>query len=887
MKSWSLSTKIVVAFSALVTLAAGSLTVEQYWQLRISQRQALKDRLLEIVQLAAPQIDSDYHSLVVSSQDASTVYYQINWHKLKQIQAASDDILRIYTIRQQSDELYRYVLDYLPEQEDSEAKVGEILETPPPLLANGLALVQPQVEHQITINSQNEPVLYGYAPIQGAFGRMDGLLVVELDARPVLQRELRAQLITLVIFLVILLLTWGVVWYLTQSLVVRPTLALTRAAQNLADGAWDETIPTERKDELGTLARSFKHMAQQLKESFRSLEDYSQNLELRVEERTQKLKESQQLLNLVMNNIPQSIFWKDLNSVYLGSNQSFAQIAGLTPETIIGKTDYDLPWTKQEAAFFVECDRKVMVSDQAEMGIVEPQRQANGKQAWLETSKLPLHDSDGNVIGIMGIFQDVTSYKEAEAAAKQASEAKSEFLANMSHELRTPLNGILGYAQILERNQTLGKEAQRGLNIIQQCGSHLLTLINDILDLAKIEARKLQLISTALHLPSFLQSVVEICKIKADQKDIKFIYRPTSRLPEGIKADEKKLRQVLINLLSNAIKFTDQGTVTLQVDVLSLSETHTSILFQVMDTGVGIAKENLTKLFEAFEQVGDQQKQSEGTGLGLAISQQIVQLMGGTLQVKSELGKGSEFFFTIELPLATDWAEQQGHSNSSNHIIGYEGEHYQILVVDDRWENRAVIRNLLIPLGFEVIEAENGQEGLEQLRANQPELVITDLAMPVMDGFEFLQHIRNSDDLKHIRVVVSSASVAQKDQRMALDSGGDDFLAKPVNADALFTSLANNLQLTWIYKAADETRTNSKELSTEVVVPSRQVLEALLKSAQEANIKALRVQLAELTESDQIYIPFAEPILQLSRRFEAEEIEALLQKYLTGELHHA
>ncbi|MEO1431378.1 MAG: ATP-binding protein [Cyanobacteria bacterium J06632_19] len=256
--------------------------------------------------------------------------------------------------------------------------------------------------------------------------------------------------------------------------------------------------------------------------------------------------------------------------------------------------------------------------------------------------------------------------------ADQANQAKSDFLANMSHELRTPLNGILGYAQILTRSETLTEQERNGINIINQCGFHLLTLINDILDLSKIEARKLELIPTGVHLPALLQSVVEMCKIKAEQKGIEFIYQPSSRLPEGVEADEKRLRQVLINLLGNAIKFTDSGSVTLRIDVLKQSDTHASILCQVIDTGVGIAEENLTKLFEAFEQVGDHKKQSEGTGLGLAISQRIVKLMGGAIEVKSQLGKGSEFFFNVDLPLVEDWVQKQNSSQGSEHIIGYE-----------------------------------------------------------------------------------------------------------------------------------------------------------------------------------------------------------------------
>ncbi len=476
----------------------------------------------------------------------------------------------------------------------------------------------------------------------------------------------------------------------------------------------------------------------------------------------------------------------------------------------------------------------------------------------------------------------------AKEQADAANQAKSDFLANVSHEFRTPLNGILGYAQILERSESLAPRTRDGIAIIYQCGAHLLTLINDILDIAKIEARKLELEPKPLYLPFLLQSVVEMFQLKANDKGIEFIYRPSSQLPESIAADEKRLRQVLINLLGNAIKFTDQGTVKFQVDVMALSEKSALFLFQITDTGLGIAKNDLAKLFEAFEQVGDQKKRSEGTGLGLTISQRIVKLMGGTIQVQSELGKGSKFYFTVELPLlVSNWSEQPRNLVAKDLIVGYEGQCYKILVVDDCWENRAVIQNLLVPLGFEIIEAENGQEGLERSLFNQPDLIITDLAMPVMDGVKFLQHIRESDELKHTRVIVSSASVAQEDQRMALDSGGDDFLAKPVDAHALFTSLANQLQLTWIYADEEKPVVVSEQLPTKIILPPRQVLEALLESAQEANIKALREQLTKLTESDQAYAPFAEPILQLSRQFAAEEIEALLQNHLAGELPHA
>lgn len=473
-----------------------------------------------------------------------------------------------------------------------------------------------------------------------------------------------------------------------------------------------------------------------------------------------------------------------------------------------------------------------------------------------------------------------TELQAAKLLADQANHAKSEFLANMSHELRTPLNGILGYAQILSRSKSLAKKELDGISIIHQCGSHLLNLINDILDISKIEARKLELMPKPVHLPSLLQSVVEICRIKAAQKGIEFIYKPSSRLPEGIEADEKRLRQVLINLLGNATKFTEQGAVTLQVEVISLTKTQVSCLFQVIDTGVGIAEKDLTKLFEAFEQVGDQKKQSEGTGLGLSISQRIVNLMGSKIQVESQPHQGSVFSFTVDLPLSSEWMTAPTLGISGDRIAGYVGDCRRILVVDDRWENRAVLENLLKPVGFSIIEAENGQVGLEQLQSQQPDLVITDLAMPVMDGFEFLQKIRNSEELKATKVIVSSASVSQLDQQMALDAGGDDFLVKPIDALSLFQQIAHQLNLTWRYDTPTESEVKLNSVPAELIIPTRMTLQALLQCAQDANVKALRQKLEELESAHEEYGPFAKSIETLANQFMIEEIEELLERYI-------
>lgn len=431
--------------------------------------------------------------------------------------------------------------------------------------------------------------------------------------------------------------------------------------------------------------------------------------------------------------------------------------------------------------------------------------------------------------------------------ADRANRAKSEFLANMSHELRTPLNGILGYAQILQRDISITTKQRDGLRIIHQCGSHLLTLINDILDLSKIEAQKMELYCHDFHFPAFLQSVVEICRIRAEQKGISFIYQPSHDLPTAISADEKRLRQVLINLLSNAIKFTETGGVQFTVTVLEKSTLTTKIRCQVSDTGIGISQAQIEKIFLPFEQAGDTHKQSEGTGLGLAISQKIVKLMGSKIQVKSELNQGSSFWMDLDLQESLDWM-QSARMIADDKIVGIANGKRKLLIVDDKWENRSVIVNLLQEIGFEIAEATNGEQALEKACQFLPDLIITDLTMPVMDGFELTRRLRMLPEFENLTIIVSSASVFESDEHKSIGVGADDFLPKPVQMEDLFLKLQQYLQVEWIYeslqsKEAVEVIPVNPPISVNklITIPSAEV-EQLFELAMRGNIKGIREQ---------------------------------------------
>ncbi|MEG4534229.1 ATP-binding protein [Microcoleus sp. D2_18a_D3] len=476
--------------------------------------------------------------------------------------------------------------------------------------------------------------------------------------------------------------------------------------------------------------------------------------------------------------------------------------------------------------------------------------------------------------------------KQAKEVADTANRAKSEFLANMSHELRTPLNGILGYAQILQRSKHIVESDQKGINIINQCGSHLLTLINDILDFSKIEARKMEIYPTDFHFPAFLQAVVEICRIRADQKGIDFIYTIEGQLPVGIFADEKRLRQVLINLLGNAIKFTAQGSVQFIIKSKLLEYEVRErplyrIMFQVEDTGIGIASDHVKNIFLPFEQSGNIKKQSEGTGLGLAISKNIVDMMGSTLEVESELGKGSVFWFEIDLPEAKEWAKNSKTSEQGV-IIGFKGDKPKVLVVDDRWENRSVIVNLLSPIGFIVYEAENGQEGLDKIAEVLPNLVITDIVMPIMDGYEMVKSLRKLPSFANLSVIVSSASVFESDLQKSIEIGANEFLPKPIQADSLLNTIKSLLKLEWIYEEKlqpPSTRELTKQV-VEIVPPSHEDLLILYNLSRKGLINDLLQELTRIELIDKQFIPFIQHLRELAKAFKLKQVRTYIEQYL-------
>jgi len=551
------------------------------------------------------------------------------------------------------------------------------------------------------------------------------------------------------------------------------------------------------------LAAAANARLQQSEQEVRAL---NAGLEQRVQSRTLEVHQQARYLRTLLDLLPLAAWLKDAQGRYLVTNQAHAARRGCSVAEIEGRTDSEL-LSGPHAHSLDDEDAEVRATRQRRT-VERPEPGPDGP-VWLESYKAPVLDDDGSVLGTVGAERDISDRKSADAAreaaleeARRLARMRSEFLAQMSHELRTPLNGILGFAQLLQMDATMDDRRRRGLGVIEQSGRHLLALINDILDVARIDAGKLELQPSQVDLPALLNTVADIVRVKADERELLFRLDLPPALPGLVWVDDKRLRQVLLNLLSNAVKFTDRGHVVLRVrwqhQHADGMQPQARLRFEVEDTGPGLSAAQRERLFEPFEQVGEARQREGGSGLGLAISRELVRRMGGDIDLNSTPGAGSTFGFTLDLPVAAVRSAPQTDLAS---VAGYEGPRHRVLVVDDVPQNLALLVECFSTLGFEVDEAADGLAAIACAQACRPDLIVMDVTMPVLDGLAATRRLRSMPELAAVPIIASSANSSGRTEGDSLAAGANAFIAKPIDQHALLALVGQLLQLRWVRRS--------------------------------------------------------------------------------------
>ncbi len=538
------------------------------------------------------------------------------------------------------------------------------------------------------------------------------------------------------------------------------------------------------------------------KENEKELKRYHDHLGELVKERTGELISSRNMLRTLIDSLPDEIYAKDSESRFIMANNHVLYNFGFSQfEDILGKTDLDL-LPREEAMKAYEMEHSVLHDGQMnkyEEHIIG----TDGKIRWLEVTKVPMRDREGNITGLVGINRDITHIKESEdtlETAKQVAEsanlAKSTFLSSMSHEIRTPLNAILGFSQLMQGDDTLSKEHNKWLQTINKSGEHLLALINDILEVSRIEAGRITFNPSSFDLHAMLREIEEMFRIKTDAKNLTLLFEHSDELPRYVVTDEAKLRQIIINLVGNAVKFTGEGGIALRSRVKHENE-KMRLVVEVEDTGPGIAEKDMDKLFQKFGQAEAGIREG-GTGLGLAISQQYAKLMGGIITVKSEEGKGTCFILTIDIDNSEMLIKEE---NQKRRVVGLKPgqKQYRILIADDRADNREFLKVMLTSVGFEVEEARDGNDTIAKFKIWPPDLILMDMQMPLMDGYETTRRIKAMKNV-NIPIIAVTASAFQEDRQKTREAGTDGYLCKPFKKHELFDCIEACLGVQYVYE---------------------------------------------------------------------------------------
>jgi len=569
-------------------------------------------------------------------------------------------------------------------------------------------------------------------------------------------------------------------------------------------------------DEVGKLIHSFNDMLERIQERDTKLKEAKDDLELRVEVRTKELKievqereraqealsEERGVLRALIDNVPDYMYVKDAECRFLVANLAVArQMGAETPDELLGKTDYDF-YPPELAKTFFEDEQRIIHTGQAEINREEAGLDPQGNVSQVLTTQVPLRDKNGRATGLVGIGHDITHLKKIQAemqkareVAEAASQAKSEFLANMSHEIRTPLNGIMGMTD-LALDTVLTQEQREYLRTVKFSADSLLTVINDILDFSKIEAGKIDLENANFDLRDAVETALKTLAVRADERGLELLCDVAPEVPEMVRGDATRLRQVLLNLLGNAIKFTHEGEVALKARLAEqvANNRDVALHFTVSDTGIGIPQEKQQLIFDPFSQADTSTtRKYGGTGLGLTISTRLVQMMGGRIWVESEEGHGSHFHFTARMGVV------EGHdikAKSSASLEDLRG--VRALLVDDNETNLRILEGMLKRWEMHPVSARSGDEALAELAAGRNAgkpygLIVTDMHMPRMDGFELVEHIRERRELSAATIMMLTSAGHRGDADRCQKLGVSAYLLKPIRQSELREAIARVL----------------------------------------------------------------------------------------------
>lgn len=734
-----------------------------------------------------------------------------------------------------------------------------------------------------------------------------GMLYFRIDKQEYYNKVGRAVVITALVLLIGFFVSILMANY-SQRAISAPIISLKTTFDQLkAEKDFKLRVKKRSNDEIGQLYDGFNALADEI-------QFYSDNLETLVKDRTRELelayeqlqatsgafeqmnyalkdeinqrisiamelKASEEKMRIILQTMEEGVAVYTVEKIMF-VNAAFCRLLGYTETDFIGRStdETTVRIIHPEDIEIVKSSAASALNQKEIMRLEYRYLHRDGSVVWV--SGIPGIIPWGNEEAIIATVVDITQHKKdkcellaAKVAAEAANKAKSAFLANMSHEIRTPMNTVLGYSQILQRDAELGAKQMKFVDAINRSGEHLLALINDILDMSKIEAGRIQLLPNVFATADLSRDVSDIFTLRADEKNLKLEVSFAEQIPEAILADQGRVRQIIINLVGNAVKFSKKGTIHCRFFLARENK----MMVEVIDQGDGIPEEMQETIFEPFEQINRDGNNVGGTGLGLSISRKLARLMGGDITLKSKQGRGSVFCFSFEFRDADIGGIQKPATHQRVEKLAPESAHTKVLIIDDKPLNRDVVRHMLQPLGFELLEAEDGAEGLRYFEEWKPDIVIMDIVMPVMDGREATRRIRKSENGKNAVIIAVTASALDEEKAEILALGVDDFVRKPFRESELLESIKThgNVQFTYAEEHAKPAPNDAKtteDIHHLIGKLDKELKQSIGNALILGDMNELQSAIDKMKDD---YLPLAQHLENLLNDFKMEEINSL------------